>query len=140
MTGKAPIRVGKALPGPGIPHVEAGYDYSAILGRMADLKPSGENRSFDASLPRRGTLIRQLALTDWGKDWLVMSFLEPFEYDSTSVNYCLIRARWIGCPIGSKFCPVFVLTDKERVLATERLWSSQVFQFVSWAEVELVER
>jgi hypothetical protein len=131
------IRHGYALPGPGMPFNAPGYDYAQVLGRRARLKPSGENVSFDASLPRHGVLSRQLGLTDWGSDWLVMTFDEPFNHNGIKVSYCLVRARWSGCPIGSEFCPVFVLTDPVGALMKNDSWTSADFQFISWGDVEL---
>jgi hypothetical protein len=127
------IRLGHALPGPGMPSDTAMYDYGSIIGRRAQLKPAGENMSFDAELPRWGRLTRQVALSDWGTDWLVLELDQPASFGA----YCLIRARWNGHPIGSEFCPVFVLTDPKESLLRNESWSSQDFQFDSWAEVTI---
>ena len=138
MSAENTIRAGNALPGPGMSSSAPGYDYAALLGKVATLKPCGENASLDASLPRNGILTRQLALDDWGDDWLVMSFHEPLDYEGARLPYCLIRARWNQCPVGSDFCPVFVLTDTHDAIAAKQHWVSADFQFVSWGEIELV--
>ena len=132
------ICLGYTLPGPGVPIDAPLHDYSKILGASAVLKPAGENRIFDAALPRRGILTRQIALDDWGSDWLVLEFKEPLCYKGRSYSCVLIRAKWIGTPIGKEFCPVFVLLDGEAALTKMGSWSSAEFQFESWAEVELV--
>jgi hypothetical protein len=120
-----------------VPSKAPSYDYAALLGKIATLKPCGENVSFDAGLPRAGTLTRQIGLGDWGDDWLVMTFEEPLNYKGEPVPYCLIRARWNGCPVGSEFCPVFVLTDAHGAVTRKNQLASSDFQFVSWAEIEL---
>lgn len=129
------IRAGYALPGAGVTNSEPTYDYSRFIGKCITLDKSGENESFDRNLPRTGTVLRQIGLEDWGRDWLVLRFDEPFDYDGSAVHECLVRARWSGCPIGSEFSPVFVLTDPRNSLGTKQVWRSGDFNFVSWGEV-----
>ena len=80
---------------------------------------------------------RQLSIKDWGTDWVVIIFDQPFFYISQEISYCLVRARWYGCPIGSEFCPVFVLTDNTGCVSTQTEWVSSDFQFVNWGELKL---
>jgi hypothetical protein len=134
---KDAIRVGRALPGAGVPSSAPRYDYADLLGKRAVIRGGGENITFDAQLPRAGVLVKQIALDDWGSDWLVLHFDDGFEYDGSHVGYCLVRARWLGVPIGSEFCPVFVLTDARRALSAGDHWQSSAFQFINWAFVEL---
>jgi hypothetical protein len=129
--------MGFALPGPGMTGPKSGYDYAHVIGRAATVEPCGENISLDPFLPRRGTLVRQLALADWGSDWLVFTLDEPFEYRGSMIRTFLIRARWVGHPIGSDFCPVFLLLDRQNSLCAKEQWVSQDFQFESWAKVEV---
>jgi hypothetical protein len=42
-------------------------------------------------------LTKQLALDDWGTDWLVLHFDEPLEYDNASHAYVLIRVAGSVC-------------------------------------------
>jgi hypothetical protein len=84
-------------------------------------------------------VLRQIALEDWGRDWLVVGFNEAGEYKGTSIGKCLIRARWSGCPIGSEFATVFVLTDSRNAFGSRRAWRSSDFDFVSWAQVRTSE-
>jgi hypothetical protein len=135
MATKNTIRAGYALPGAGVPNSEPIQDYSRLIGKRITLDKSGENESFDRHLPRTGTVVRQIGLEDWGRDWLVLRFDEPFDYDGGSVRECLVRARWSGCPIGSDFSPVFVLTDPRNALGAKQVWASGDFNFVSWGEV-----
>lgn len=132
------IRVGRSIPGPGVPYEGPSFDYSELLGKGAELQPVGEHIRLDPLLPRRGILSRQIALEDWGTDWLVFHFDEPLEYDGTVHPYVLVRSRWVSVPIGSEFCPVFVLFDRGGSLATRDSWSSADFQFESWGKLELV--
>ena len=137
MSGGSKIRVGHALPGPGSASHVAAHDYSSLIGHSASLKSSGENISFDPLLPAHGVLTRQIALSDWGNDWLVLQLDVPIQYCQRTLSYCVIRARWVGHPIGAEFCPVFVLTDAENWLAHKNSWASVDFHFVSWAELDV---
>lgn len=127
------IFVGRALPGPGVPFKTPSYDYTLLIGCRGQLKPVGENTTIDAELPRSGYFTLQIALSDWGTDWLVFTFEQAASFGT----YCLIRARWNGCPIGSAHCPVFMLTDLSGALERSPAWTSGDFQFVSWADVEV---
>ena len=129
----APIRSGYALPGPGAPFSGPDHDYTTLLGRQAKLMPAGENIDLDAHLPRDGVFSQQLALSDWGTDWLVLTLNEPCPFGS----YFIVRARWLNHPIGSEFCPVFVLTDPQNSLKGKQQWASADFDFTSWATIEV---
>jgi hypothetical protein len=108
-----------------------------LVGRRARLIPAGENTSLDQQLPQTGTFSKQVALRDWGHDWLILRFDYPFTYDGYEVRLCLVRARWHGCPIGSEFCPVFVLFDNTDRLGATTEYQSSDFHFVSWGEIEV---
>lgn len=138
MTEDDIILAGRALPGAGVPSDAPSFDYSDLLGQTAELQPARENRVLDALLPRQGTLTRQIALDDWGTDWLVLEINEPILYDNYSHEYLIIRARWAGVPIGSDFCPVFVLLDQDKILDQRTSYASSQFQFESWGKVVLV--
>ena len=125
------------MPGPGVPDEAAPYDYAPLIGRRIILGPSGEDSSLDSCLPRRATITREVAIRDWGGDWLVVELDEPFDYKRIRVEYCLIRARWPGHPVGSEFCPVFLVVDPDRALFKQSSWSSADFASFSWAEVQL---
>jgi hypothetical protein len=133
------VRSGYSLPSAGVPSSAPTYDYTSLMGNRAILKRSGENIQFDALMPRSGTITRQISLEDWGNDWLVLEFDEPFEYEGSRTSYCLVRARLLSHPIGSEFRPVFVLADPHHRLTQKEQWSSSDFDFVSRGEVD-VER
>jgi len=59
------------------------------------------------------------------------------EYKNKTYDYTLIRSRWVGTPIGSEFCPVFVLLDPELSLINMADWSSKNFDFASWGQVSV---
>ena len=120
-----------------MPYVAPNYDYSPLIGRRITLDPSGEDMNLDRCLPRRATITRQIALRDWGPDWLVVEFDEPFDCERGRAEYGLIRARWFGHPIGSDFCPVFIMFDHGHALSKQANWSSADFTPFSWAEARL---
>jgi hypothetical protein len=97
------IKVGRAIPGPGIKTLvsEQIFDYSALLGSKATLLGCGENIILDAVLPVTGTLQRQIQLQNWGSDWLVLQFEQSICYendDPVSVShtprYCYVNGVW----------------------------------------------
>ncbi len=107
MPTNEPIYSGQALPGPGRSFDGPTYDYSALVGRGATLLP-GDNVTFDIALPRHGKIDQQLEITEWGKDWLVLSFDEPFRYEGEEIRYCLVPCtmEWLPNRLGvlSSFC------------------------------------
>jgi hypothetical protein len=113
------------------------YDYSHLIGKRVSLSGVGENEIFEKNLPRTATVVRQIALGDWGPDWLVIRLDESFEYEGISIRDCIVRGRWEGHPIGSEFCPVFVLVDRRDMLSAKHQWSSADFLHVTWGEIEL---
>ena len=131
------IRSGMAIPGAGVPSSAPSYNYSHLLGSHLTLHGVGENISLDSFLPRKGKVTRQITLENWGTDWIVFQFDESFEYKGERLDYCLLRGRWFDHPIGSEFCPVFVLTDPRKSLGAKSQWSSKDFSFESWGEVTL---
>ena len=113
------------------------YDYTSLLGRRVTLLRGGESEGFDRYFPRKARVRRQLALDDWGSDWLVLDLEEPFDFETIRVEYCLVRARWYGNPIGSEPCAVFVLFDPKGVLDSKSQWSSADFYFVAWGMIQV---
>ena len=113
------------------------HDYAGLLGRMARLTPGGENASFDALLPVRGTLSRQVALEDWGDDWLVLSLSAAMSYGGHEHHHVLVRSRWSGVPIGATPCSVFVLLDPRNAALKSALLRSSDFEHASWCQVEV---
>lgn len=132
------MRSGVAIPGPGIANDAPSYNYAHLIGKRLLLRGCGENVFFDKALPRAGTVTRQLELTDWGRDWLELQFDEEFSYENFTVERCLIRGRWFGCPIGSDSAPVFILIDPFSCLTSGKdVFVSSDFRFESWGDVAL---
>ena len=107
-----------------------------------------DNSSFGAFLPRTGTAVRQIALEDWGSDWLVLRLHNPFEYQlgSLDTGFCavriehfVVRSRWAGHPIGSESTSVFVLLDTDQLLCTNEIFRSADFLHVTWALISRVD-
>jgi hypothetical protein len=119
------------------------HDYSHLIG--SDLVVGdADNRSFAAYLPRAGRVVRQIALDDWGTDWLVLQLHEPFEYQLGSldtgfrvsvITHFVVRSRLLGHPIGAQRTSVFLLLDADHVLDTKQQFRSTDFIHISWAMI-----
>jgi hypothetical protein len=110
--------------------------------------PISITASFAAFLPPTGTAVRQIALEDWGSDWLVLRLHNPFEYQLGSletgfravrIEHFIVRSRWAGHPIGSHSTSVFVLLDIDQLLDTKELFRSADFLHVTWALISHVD-
>ena len=101
--------------------------------RQRILVEPGDNEEIAKSLPRTGWVLRQIALSDWGSDWLHLELDEPITYQGSSYPECLIRSRWVGRSIGAEPVSVFLLLDPKRNLSKTSPWSSRDFSFVDWA-------
>ena len=113
------------------------YDYTHVLGRLAKLLPGGESTSFDALLPVHGTLSRQVALEDWGSDWLVLSLEQSLCVGGNEYHHVLVRSRWAGVPIGVMPCSVFVLLDPRGAALKGVLLRSSDFEQAPWSQIEV---
>jgi hypothetical protein len=120
------------------------HDYAQLIG--CDFTVTGaDNGSFAAYLPRRGTAVAQLALQDWGRDWLVLQLRDPFEYQLGSLDtgfravdiiHLIVRSRWLGHPIGLERTSVFVLLDPDHVFSSKQQFRSADFIHVTWAMIQ----
>ena len=137
MDSEPKIRFGHALPGAGMPGSAPSYDYAHLIGRDVTVSYGDHNIAFERILPRDGKVCRQIALKDWGADWLVVELNEPIEYAGQSLQKILVRARWLGCPIGSEFALVFLLLDSRNAIDTQDEWVAADFDFACWAQVQL---
>jgi hypothetical protein len=122
--------------------VEA-HDYGHLIGTSLTVG-SSDNQEFAAYLPRKGTVIRQIALEDWGSDWLVLRLDEPFEYQLGSldtgfrvarITHFVVRSRLLGHPIGAQPTSVFLLLDADHVFDTKEQFCSADFLHVTWAMI-----
>src|SRR5437764_4466609 len=58
------------------------HDYTNLIGANLTVGYSDQNESFAAYLPCTGTVVRQIALKDWGSDWLYCSFTSRLSISS----------------------------------------------------------
>ena len=90
------------------------------------MKPEEGIPDLMRNLPRPGTITEQRESTDGNKDWFVLEFDEPFDYQKEfdnpkrwkliPVSKVLVRSRWQGYPIGGDETATFILvppTDEE---------------------------
>jgi hypothetical protein len=119
------------------------HDYSHLIGTDLTVGDS-DNRSFAPYLPRTGTVIRQIALDDWGTDWLVLHLHEPFEYQLGSletgfrgvvITDFIVRSRLVGYPIGGDRTSVFLLIDPDHVLPKKQEFTSRDFIHICWGMI-----
>ena len=120
------------------------YDYAHLIGSELCVGYSDQNESFAAFMPLCGTVQRQVAIQDWGTDWLVLLLDEPFTYQTFSehegyrghhVSHLLVRSRWAGHPIGGDQTSVFVSLDLHHVLDQQRAYLASDFLLVCWGSV-----
>jgi hypothetical protein len=120
------------------------YNYSDLIGADFRLTDS-DNTTFAAYLPRSGTAVRQIALEDWGSDWLVLQLHDPFDYQLGSLNtgfrgiritQLIVRSRCVGRPIGPQPTSVFVLLDPDHLLDAKQRFRSADFIHITWAMIQ----
>jgi hypothetical protein len=123
------------------------HDYAHFIGCDFIITDS-DSSSFAAYLPRKGTAIRQIALEDWGSDWLVLRLHNPFEYQlgtldtgfrAVRIDHFIVRSRWTGHPIGSQPTSVFLLLDTDHLLDTSEEFRSADFLHITWAMINRVD-
>ncbi len=120
------------------------HDYSHLIGTDLTVGYSDQNESFAPYLPRTGTVVRQIALGDWGSDWLVLQLHEPFDYQLGSldtgfrgvvVTDFAVRSRLVGYPIGRHRTSVFLLIDSDQMLSKKREFTSKDFIHICWGMI-----
>ena len=125
-------------------HAIESHDYSHLIGTDLTVGYSDQNESFAPYLPRTGTVVRQIALEDWGSDWLVLQLHDPLDYQLGSldtgfrgvrITEFIVRSRLIGQPIGSPWTSVFVLLDPDHALDTKQQFRSTDFIHITWAMI-----
>ena len=120
------------------------HDYTHLIGTELAVGYADQNDAFAAHLPRTGAVVRQIAIDDWGSDWLLLHLNEPFEYQlgsldtgfrALAVTHFLVRSRWAGSPIGGQQTSVFLLIDPDRVFETKQHYSSADFIHICWGMI-----
>jgi hypothetical protein len=123
------------------------HDNADLIG-SAFVVTDSDNSNFATYLPRAGRAVRQIALEDWGSDWLILRLHNPFEYQFGSldtgfravrIEHFIVRSRWAGHPIGSQSTSVFVLLDTDRLLNTNKMFRSADFLHATWALISRVD-
>jgi hypothetical protein len=120
------------------------HDYADLIGSRLRVEYADQSESFAAFMPFCGTVRRQVAIHDWGSDWLVLQLDDPFVYQTFSqpqgyrghrVSHILVRSRWAGCPVGGTQTSVFVLLDLHHVLDEHRVYVAADFFLACWGIV-----
>jgi len=112
-----------------------------IIGQRFILKPE-EGEGFPdlmRNLPRSGTITEQRKSTDGNKDWYVLEFDEPFNYQKEFdnpkrwklivVSKVLVRSRWQGYPIGGEETATFILVPPADDVLQKKLIDVKDFYF-----------
>ncbi len=85
-----------------------------------------------------GTVIRRIALQDWGDNWLLLALDIPLEYHGRSYDQVLIRSRLVGYELGrDKWSSVFVLVLPNPSVLDKSAVDSKDFDHVSWASATI---
>jgi hypothetical protein len=112
-----------------------------IIGQRFILKPEeGEGvPDLMRNLPRRGTITEQRESTDGIKDWYVLEFDEPFDYQKVFespqrwklivVSKVLVRSRWRGYPIGGEETATFILVPPDEATLGQEKIDVKAFYF-----------
>ena len=105
-----------------------------MTGQRLRLEYFDQNEDFRSLLPRDGTVLRQLSLSDWGDDWYVVEFDEPLDYGNRQFSHVLVRSRWAGYAIGDPAgTSVFLLLPRSEDALDQRSPTSYDFDHVAWA-------
>lgn len=111
------------------------------IGQRFILKPE-EGEGFPdlmRNLPRSGTITEQRESTDGSKDWYVLEFDEPFDYQKEFedpkrwklivVSKVLVRSRWQGYPIGEQETATFILVPPNEATLDQEKIDVKAFYF-----------
>jgi hypothetical protein len=81
-----------------------------------------------------GTVVRSVALRDWGDDWFLLALDTPLKYHGRSYDQVLIRSRLAGYELGrDEWTSVFVLVMLYPSVLDKSAVDSKDFDHVSWA-------
>ena len=96
-----------------------------------------ENTAVAQAVPSKalcGTVVRRLALLDWGDNWLLLQLDTPFEYHGRPQVQVLIRSRLVNYELGrDPWTSVFMLLVPNAGALDNPTHTSQDFEHVSWA-------
>jgi hypothetical protein len=96
-----------------------------------------ENTAVASAVPSGGvcgTVVRRLALTDWGDNWLLLQLDDPFEYHGRVQQQVLIRSRLVDYELGrDPWTSVFVLLVPSSAVLDKPAHTSKDFEHATWA-------
>ena len=96
-----------------------------------------ENTTIAETAPTEGlsgTVVRHIALQDWGDNWLLLALDAPLDYRGRSFNQVLIGSRLLGQELGRDECTsVFVLVAPNPAVLDKSPVESKDFEHATWA-------
>ena len=100
-----------------------------------------ENTAVSGAAPTEwlsGSVVRRIALQDWGDNWFLLALDAPLEYRGRSYDQVLIRSRLVGYELGrDKWTSVFVLVMPNTAVLDQSVVDSKDFDHVSWASATI---
>jgi hypothetical protein len=101
-----------------------------------------ENTAVAAATPAdglSGTVVRRIALQDWGDNWLLLAPDNPLKYHGESYSQVLIRSRLVSYEPGrDEWASVFVLTLPDSAVLDKSAVDSKDFEHITWASATLL--
>lgn len=101
-----------------------------------------ENTAVAAATPAdglSGTVVRRIALQDWGDNWLLLAPDNPLKYHGESYSQVLIRSRLVSYEPGrDEWASVFVLTLPDPAVLDKSAVDSKDFEHITWASATLL--
>ena len=95
-----------------------------------------ENTAVAGAAPTEGlsgTVVRRIALLDWGDNWFLLALDAPLEYRGRSNDPVLIRSRLAGYELSrDKWTSVFVLVLPNPAILDKSAFDSKDLDHVSW--------
>src|ERR1700679_3574857 len=79
-----------------------------------------------------GTVIRRVALRDWGDDWFLLALDSPLEYHGRSYDQILIRSRLVGYELGRDKGTMGSLLSQPNPPVRDK-WAEGARDFQLWA-------
>jgi hypothetical protein len=96
-----------------------------------------ENTALARAVPDTGltgTVVRRIALRDWGDNWFLLALDSPFEYHGRFHDQVLIRSRWVNYKLGrDDSTSVFMLLMPNPAVLDKPAVDSKDFEHVTWA-------
>jgi hypothetical protein len=95
-----------------------------------------QNEAFAQAFPKTGlsgSVVRRVALRDWGDNWALLALDSPFEYLGRRHDQLLIKSRWQGYEVGgTEKTSVFILLLPNQTVLDKSVLDSKDFEHVAW--------